>query len=549
MPGNGKVFISHTHEDNERCVALLAALDAWGVDYWFDTEQLAPGSQLSDRIQQGLAERAIFIRVCTPAAQSSFWMDRELAAARGMRADVQSRGQRDHRTIIFLILAPGYVLEPDAQADVVIDATTASRAETLKRLRTALGVAPAQRRVSRRRILAASVAGAAIVAGGAAGGSLYLTKDVTAAPPVILPKGRLATPTAQPAASRLKWFFKTAGGDILESNVEGLAAGGGVVYVAADDGIYALGASDGAIRWFQSTVSPRGSCAPVVAGDTLYVGILDSNVNNQLAALSIADGSIRWMAPLANDVNSTPAVSPDLICIRDAKALYALGADGSKLWQLPIPEGDAALEAAPAIANGVVYVAGGDQTFYALNGQSGAVIWSKPVKGVGASSPAVANGGVFFGTNYTDGGIYALSTADGSQLWRVDVGGGSSVDSSPVVADGTVYIGSGQGVVFALDAATGKARWQVAPAGNTVMSIATNAVVANGVVYVTGVVSGSGSITSTTVLWALSAQDGSTKWQYSGIAVSSLVTVSPAADSGTVFFSSGGDHTVYALSV
>jgi outer membrane protein assembly factor BamB len=28
--GNGRVFISHSHDDNPRIVPLLAALDAWG---------------------------------------------------------------------------------------------------------------------------------------------------------------------------------------------------------------------------------------------------------------------------------------------------------------------------------------------------------------------------------------------------------------------------------------------------------------------------------------------------------------------------------------
>jgi outer membrane protein assembly factor BamB len=547
MPGNGKVFVSHTHEDNERCVALLAALDAWGVDYWFDTEQLAPGSQLSDRIQQGLAERDILLRVCTPAAQQSFWMDREAAAVRGMRADAQSRGQPDRRTIIFLILAPGYVLGPNDNADVVIDATAASRADTLKRLRTALGVAPAQRRISRRRILAASVGGAVVVAGGAAAGSLYLTKDVTAAPPVILPKGHLTPPPPQPAASRLKWFFKTASGDLGDASIEGLTAGGGVVYVAADDAVYALGARDGAIRWIQSALRPRSSCAPVLAGNTVYVGVEDSNFGNQLAALNSADGSIRWGAPLASTVSSTPVVTPDLICIRDDKSLYALRTGGSALWQLPIPEGEAIVESTPSIANGVVYVAGGDKVFYALNAQSGTVIWRTPLKGVSASSPAVANGAVYFGTNYADGGIYALRTADGSQLWRVD-GGSGGVDSSPVVVDSIVYIGSSQGIVYALDAATGKARWQVAPALSAVMSVATRPLVSNGVVYVAGSIV-TPSLANTTTLWALSTKDGSTLWQYTSIAASSSASVSPALDGGLVFFSGGGDRMIYALGV
>jgi outer membrane protein assembly factor BamB len=546
MPGNKKVFVSHTHEDNERCIPLLSALDAWGVDYWFDTEQLAPGSQLSDRIQQGLAERDIFLRVCTAAAQQSFWMDRELASVRGMRVDTRSRGLPDHRMIIFLTLTPGYVVAPDEQADVVIDATGATRAETLKRLRDALGVPAPERRISRRRILGASVAGAVVVGGGAAAGSLYLTKDVTAVPPPVLPKGRLQLPTPQAAASRLKWFFKVAGGDIGDGEIRGLTAGGGVVYVAADEGIYALAASDGTMRWFQSKLGGRIGCAPVLAGDTLYVGAEDSNLNNVLAALTVTDGSIRWTAALASEPGSTAAVTSGLICIRDDKALYALRPDGSALWQFPLAEGTASQESTPAIVNGVVYV-GGDKAFYALDAGSGAVIWRAPFNAAIVSSPVVANGAVYFGTSFGDGAIYGLSAASGSQLWRVvDGSGGGSVDSSPVVVNGTVYIGSGQGVVYALDATTGKARWQKIPfKGDFSPPISTRPVVANGVVY--AMTDSYGSPPAT--LLALSAQDGSTLWQYSGISASSLTPVSPVLGDGMVFFSGSGDHTVYALGV
>ncbi len=33
MPGNGKVFVSHEYKDNSLCIPLIAALDAWEIDY------------------------------------------------------------------------------------------------------------------------------------------------------------------------------------------------------------------------------------------------------------------------------------------------------------------------------------------------------------------------------------------------------------------------------------------------------------------------------------------------------------------------------------
>jgi TIR domain len=66
-----KIFISHAHDDTERCKPLLAALDALGVDYWFDQQRVDAGHNLSDSIQKAIEERDIFLRTCTPAAQQS----------------------------------------------------------------------------------------------------------------------------------------------------------------------------------------------------------------------------------------------------------------------------------------------------------------------------------------------------------------------------------------------------------------------------------------------------------------------------------------------
>jgi outer membrane protein assembly factor BamB len=74
------------------------------------------------------------------------------------------------------------------------------------------------------------------------------------------------------------------------------------------------------------------------------------------------------------------------------------------------------------------------------------------------SSPAVAaNGTVYFGS--MDSFVYALN-ADGSQKW--DRATGDSIDmASPALgADGTVYIGSNDGYLYALNGSTGARKWQ-----------------------------------------------------------------------------------------
>jgi outer membrane protein assembly factor BamB len=90
------------------------------------------------------------------------------------------------------------------------------------------------------------------------------------------------------------------------------------------------------------------------------------------------------------------------------------------------------------------------------------------------SSPAVANGVVYFGSD--DHNVYALNASTGAQLWNYTTGG--EVLSSTAVANGMVYIGSVDGNVSALNASTGVRLWSYPTGGSGVFSPS----VANGVV-------------------------------------------------------------------
>jgi quinoprotein glucose dehydrogenase len=48
------------------------------------------------------------------------------------------------------------------------------------------------------------------------------------------------------------------------------------------------------------------------------------------------------------------------------------------------------------------------------------------------------------------------------EVWRYDLGGNSELENTPIVVDGTLY-GTGLGKMFALDAATGQAKWTYSP--------------------------------------------------------------------------------------
>ena len=88
-------------------------------------------------------------------------------------------------------------------------------------------------------------------------------------------------------------------------------------------------------------------------------------------------------------------------------------ATGKRVWD--IQDSDGAVNATPAVANGVVYwVANGSAQ--ATDAATATNLWSVNLTPMEMQSdPAVADGVVYFGAG--DGNVYALNAATGSQLW------------------------------------------------------------------------------------------------------------------------------------
>ena len=88
-----------------------------------------------------------------------------------------------------------------------------------------------------------------------------------------------------------------------------------------------------------------------------------------------------------------------------------------------------------------------------------------------ASSPAVANGVVYIGDG--NGKVYALNASTGTQIWNYTTENSEYYEyiTSPAVANGVVYVGSDDGKVYALNASTGTQIWNYTTKTLSIMSI------------------------------------------------------------------------------
>jgi outer membrane protein assembly factor BamB len=120
------------------------------------------------------------------------------------------------------------------------------------------------------------------------------------------------------------------------------------------------------------------------------------------------------------------------------------------------------------VVKGVVYIEDMRSNVFALDLTTGKIRWRRLF---GAANPgpdgvAVADGRVY---GATDSSAFALDAATGRPVWRhfLVTRTARYVDIAPQVADGLVFVSTlgyppnGRGVLYALDAATGKTRWSL----------------------------------------------------------------------------------------
>ena len=127
---------------------------------------------------------------------------------------------------------------------------------------------------------------------------------------------------------------------------------------------------------------------------------------------------------------------------------------GELLWTY---QTELAPNPAPAVVDGVVYLATKDAQVVALDASDGRLIWEHKTNGPLDITPAVTPDKVYVGLR--DGSLQALRREDGQLQWSFAAP--TTISAAPLVAHGTVYAGTGDGTVYALDAETGVKLWSV----------------------------------------------------------------------------------------
>jgi outer membrane protein assembly factor BamB len=272
------------------------------------------------------------------------------------------------------------------------------------------------------------------------------------------------------------WAFKTHGPVTSSPAV----SNGLVYFLSVDGNAYAVGASDGRERWHFTTGGERRFIAPgihgmiprsepmpdpfdlflsspLVAAQTVYFGCGD----NYVYALDASNGALRWKFKTGNVVHASPAYDRGTIYIGSwDRNLYALDAATGKVrWKFQTGDdrtiyNQVGIAGSAAVSGDTVYFGARDSFFYALRATTGALRWKHDEHGSWViASPAVSGGNVYYATS-DEKRFWALDAATGRERFKADYG--MFAFSSPAIASDTAYFGTFDGRLYGVNLRTGR---------------------------------------------------------------------------------------------
>jgi outer membrane protein assembly factor BamB len=200
-------------------------------------------------------------------------------------------------------------------------------------------------------------------------------------------------------------------------------------------------------------------------GEQLWVATRDGEV----LALSIADGAQLWTASVASEILTVPVAADGRVVVRsiDGRVTTFDARSGERLWDYRsnVPVLSLRGVGEPLIDAGVVFLGLDNGRIVALNLNDGTLLWEQTVTAprgrseverlVDVDSTPVSDGDALFVSGY-QGRIVLLSANNGATRWSREMS-----SNQPLALDRTsVYAVDEQGVVWALDRATGTALWK-----------------------------------------------------------------------------------------
>lgn len=211
-------------------------------------------------------------------------------------------------------------------------------------------------------------------------------------------------------------------------------------------------------RWsFFASAAPRGAVVLDEESDNFFI----ADASGRVFSASVLDG--RQQGVCSEDASRPCAMDTDCTgqcvdfafrtarCAPPASDTLCTTNDDCESPAVCVPD---AVNTAPALGIATLYLVSEFGNVYALDSHTAALRWTVTVGAPVHSAPAVAVDAtgetLVFGAD--DGMLYAVR--DGQVLWSVPLGASVGTSSPSIAADGTIFIGTSDGVLFSIDASS-----------------------------------------------------------------------------------------------
>ena len=204
--------------------------------------------------------------------------------------------------------------------------------------------------------------------------------------------------------------------------------------------------------------SPSVADWPVFRGDATMTGVGTAKLPDQLDE--------RWTFKTGNAIEGAPVVVDGVVYVASIdKFLYAIElASGKQKWKTKL----GAMKASPGVKAGRIYVGNLEGVFHCLDLTNGKILWKFEAEG------EIQAGANFHGNNIIvgshDSTLYCFDP-DGKKIWATKVDGPINA-AAAVVGDRTFATGCENGILHVFDAKNGKELGNIDLVGQTTATTA-----------------------------------------------------------------------------
>ena len=245
-----------------------------------------------------------------------------------------------------------------------------------------------------------------------------------------------------------------------------------VVFGSADCKIYGLDAQNGNLLWTVEAAEPVLGAVTIENG-IAYIGASD----HTFRAVNICTGEVKWaFAGVRGYIETKPLVTDNKVIFGAwDNTLYALNkADGKELWTWT--GGLTRMHFSPAAvwpvaADGKVFITDPQRAMTAINIETGNTVWRTFQSMVRETIGLSEDKERIYSKTMNDSIVcYSTKGDQPHKLWASNVGFGyEHAPSMQVEKNGVVFGSTKEGLIFALEATTGKVLWKH-KTGNSLIS-------------------------------------------------------------------------------